>query len=305
MNPLLRLVRALRRALAGPQNRAARRRAASPLGLCLLEDRDVPAASLVRSIDGSGNNLANPTWGQAGTDFVRLAPVGYGDGISTPGGADRPSARTVSNTVDDQQGQDTVNSRLMSAMVYAWGQFVDHDLDSTRTGTVPFNIAVPKGDPYVRSELGTGTQVIYADALGKYDAGHWHFRRPTRRQQVNDHHRLARPVAGSTGPSAATTDKLRSHVGGTDEGERGRLPAVEQFDQLPDRHADDGQRRPPAPRRPALLPPATARANENPELTSLQTLFVREHNRIAGRAGEGAIPGLDRRADLPAGPGPG
>ena len=27
----------------------------------------------VESLDGTGNNRANPTWGQAGTDYVRVA----------------------------------------------------------------------------------------------------------------------------------------------------------------------------------------------------------------------------------------
>ena len=28
-----------------------------------------------RSYDGTGNNLLNPTWGVAGTDFLRIAPA--------------------------------------------------------------------------------------------------------------------------------------------------------------------------------------------------------------------------------------
>ena len=45
-----------------------------------------------RSIDGTGNNLANPDWGAAGTDLLRIAPAAYADGVSAPAGADRPSA---------------------------------------------------------------------------------------------------------------------------------------------------------------------------------------------------------------------
>jgi peroxidase len=44
--------------------------------------------------------------------------------------------------------QDMRNSRDMSDWVYAWGQFVDHDIDLTTQGTDAFDIAVPKGDPY-------------------------------------------------------------------------------------------------------------------------------------------------------------
>ena len=54
-----------------------------------------PPAPLLpaESIDGIGNNVAHPTWGSTGQDLLRLSPVAYGDGISTPSGADRPSAR--------------------------------------------------------------------------------------------------------------------------------------------------------------------------------------------------------------------
>src|SRR4029453_17460326 len=101
-----------------------------------------------RSIDGTGNNTDHPTWGSAGIDLVRTAPVAYADGVSSPAGADRPSPREVSNTVSDQQGESVLNGQQLSAMAYAWGQFIDHDLDLTPTdGTEPLGIAVPKGDP--------------------------------------------------------------------------------------------------------------------------------------------------------------
>ena len=35
----------------------------------------------------------------------------------------------------------------MSDFVYAWGQFIDHDIDLTEAGTVAMNIPVPAGDP--------------------------------------------------------------------------------------------------------------------------------------------------------------
>jgi hypothetical protein len=41
--------------------------------------RPAPGVSPVnfqpRSLDGSGNNLAHPTWGQVGTNYQRLAPA--------------------------------------------------------------------------------------------------------------------------------------------------------------------------------------------------------------------------------------
>ena len=47
-----------------------------------LEQRTVP--STFRSIDGSGNNEDNPTWGAAFTQLRRLTTVEYADGVSEP-----------------------------------------------------------------------------------------------------------------------------------------------------------------------------------------------------------------------------
>src|SRR5262249_31003787 len=87
-----------------------------------LEDRRVMSAD-VRSIDGTGNNLANPTWGSAHVALLRVGPASYDGGISTPvvGDPPRPSARVISNTAADEGSQDIISNRLMSAMVYAWG----------------------------------------------------------------------------------------------------------------------------------------------------------------------------------------
>jgi peroxidase len=67
-----------------------------------LEDRLVPSGPEVRSFDGSNNNLLHPSWGQAGTDLLRLAPAAYADGVSTPAGADRPSARAFNPGVSNE-----------------------------------------------------------------------------------------------------------------------------------------------------------------------------------------------------------
>src|SRR5262245_15486868 len=116
-----------------------------------LEDRCVPDAGF-RSITGLGNNVANPTWGSANVPLLRTAPPDYADGHDAPvvGTPARPSPRVISNTIVAQTTPDRVISdRLMSAMIYGWGQFLDHDLDLT-TGASPadpFPIQVPANDP--------------------------------------------------------------------------------------------------------------------------------------------------------------
>src|SRR5205823_962645 len=121
------------------------RKAPPPLRRALesLEERASPT-SVWRSLDGTGNNLANANWGATGADLVRLAPAAYGDGVSTPAGANRPSARVVSNTVSAHPADEIKNNRGMSNFVYAWGQFIDHDLDLTSAASPrqAFNVAV-------------------------------------------------------------------------------------------------------------------------------------------------------------------
>src|SRR5262245_34070857 len=114
------------------------------LTLELLEDRAVPAVTW-RSIDGAGNNLAHPDWGSAGVDLLRRAVAQYADGLSAPAGADRPNAREISNALVAQPEDTPLNDREMSAFIYAWGQFIDHDLDLTTSAspTDAFNISVP------------------------------------------------------------------------------------------------------------------------------------------------------------------
>ena len=109
-----------------------------------------------RSIDGTGNNQDNPGWGRAGSQFLRKTDgindnPAYGDGVETPAGAARPGAREVSNAVF-AQSESKPSSLGTSDLFWAWGQFLDHDIDLT-AGPLPgaeesFPISVPVGDPY-------------------------------------------------------------------------------------------------------------------------------------------------------------
>jgi hypothetical protein len=146
-----------------------------------LEDRSVPAT--FRSIDGTGNNTANPDWGSTGETLLRVGPTRYADGINAPapqGGVGRPSPRTISDVIVAQTTPERVISdRLLSAMAYGWGQFIDHDMDLT-TGAVPsepFNIDAT-GDPlfdppgvifFNRSEQVPGTGVVPISLAGAFN----------------------------------------------------------------------------------------------------------------------------------------
>jgi hypothetical protein len=230
------------------------------------------ASSDVRSIDGTDNNPFHDNWGAAGIQLLREGPAAYADGVSSPAGASRPSARLISNTVAADPVAETLNDRSMSAFIYAWGQFIDHDLDLT-TGaspSQPFNVNVPKGDPYFDPNA-TGTQQIllnrseYDPKTGKSVSNP--------RQQLND---ITAWLDGSVvyGSDDTRAAALRTFSGGRLKTSSGNLLPFNTAG-LPnanDAHivADN-----------KLFLAGDVRANENIELTALQTLFMREHNRIA------------------------
>jgi hypothetical protein len=115
-------------------------------------------------VTGIENNKDHPMWGGTGVDLMRLTPAAYTDGISSPAGNNRPSARLISNTVsletEEESGEDGPrNNRNQSDWVYGWGQFVDHDLDLTTSGNDSFNISVPTGDQYF-DPSSTGEELI-------------------------------------------------------------------------------------------------------------------------------------------------
>jgi len=112
------------------------------------------------SVDGTGNNPTQLQWGSTDEQLIRLASPQYSDGIASPGGTSRPSAREISNSIADQGVNGTTNQGRMSALVYAWGQFIDHDLGLTPTGkSEPMPIAIPSGDPYF-DPSGAGTKTM-------------------------------------------------------------------------------------------------------------------------------------------------
>lgn len=231
----------------------------------------LPAAS----IDGTGNNVAHPTWGSTGQDLLRLSPVAYGDGISTPSGADRPGARLVSNLLAASPEGGVTNDRDFTAFVYAWGQFLDHDLGLTDTATPRerLPIPVPTGDPSFDPNS-TGAMTISMSRSAWDAATGTGTNNP--RQQVNS---ITAFIDGSQvyGSDATRAAALREFAGGRMRTSAGNLLPFNTtgLANANDAHVvADNQ----------LFLAGDVRANENPELIALQTLFVREHNRIATEA---------------------
>src|SRR5215831_5949594 len=99
-----------------------------------------------RTLDGSGNNVAHPAWGQAGTRFGRVASANYADGVGQM--VSGPSPRYISNRIFNDVGQNLFSENDISQWGWAWGQFIDHDID-LRNETPAENADMPydKHDP--------------------------------------------------------------------------------------------------------------------------------------------------------------
>jgi len=102
------------------------------------------SAQQFRSFDGSGNNVANPGWGSVGEHLLRRGPAAYGpgDGLNPRPG----NPRQISNQVC-AAGLPVPSSVGLSNMVWAWGQFLDHEIDLTPSGRQAAPIRVPEDDP--------------------------------------------------------------------------------------------------------------------------------------------------------------
>jgi len=226
----------------------------------------LPSASLY-SVNGAGNNLANTSWGAVGADLLRFVPSAYADGHSAAPGASRPSARALSNALSAQSAPVT-NGRQMSDFLYVFGQFLDHDIGLSTTGSEPMPISVPRGDQFF-DPSGTGTKQMSL-SRSNFDPATG---TSTPRQQTNT---ITAFVDGSQvyGSDAARAAALRTFSAGKLKTSAGNMMPFNTAG-LPnanDAHVVADSK---------LFLGGDVRANENVELISLQTLFVREHNRQA------------------------
>lgn len=210
------------------------------------------------SIDGTGNNVDNPEYGSTDTELLRLADADYSDGQYTPAGEDRPSAREISNVIAAADTSQT-NDRYLTDIFWVWGQFIDHDITLTEAAHDEFGnplqsypIEVPTGDIYFDPD-GSGDDVI------GLNRSHYEVDENGVRQQINQ---ITAFIDGSViyGSDAERAASLRTFQGG--------LLATSDGNLLP--YGDDG-----------FFLAGDIRANENAALISMQTIWMREHNRIA------------------------
>ncbi len=210
-----------------------------------------------RTIDGTLNHPVGIYWGSAGSLLRRRVPADYADGISKPAGANRKSARSISNYMCNQN-KSLPNERQMSSMVWQWGQFLDHDIDLTESADPleSFPIPVPTADRYFDPFGGGGQTIDFFRSEYRSNL------LPTSpREQVNS---ITSWVDGSNvyGSDDDTAKSLRTLRGGLMKTSAGDLLPIDSEGFF---YAGD------------------VRANEQVCLTAMHTIFVREHNRIANR----------------------
>ena len=274
---------------------ASRRSARAPLIMENLEERamlsvtaaaspvlgpTVPA-SLYRPIDEVGNNVASPTLGTAGTDLLRVSVAAYANGVSSPSLPQDQSARVISDILNNQANPtdpstdlNTVDASSLSDFGYAFGQFIDHDLDLTPTNAnETLQILADPNDP---SEMGNQTfdRSVTDPSTGTSTSN------PAQQVNAVTSYLDLSQIYGSTDVVA---DALRTHSGGLLKTSPGNMLPYDnltyftqaQIDAL--NMANDAQAVPES----SLFAAGDVRANENVELTALETLFVRNHNLIA------------------------
>lgn len=231
-----------------------------------------------RSIDGTDNNLAQPTWGAAGIPLLRVAPADYADGVSAMSGLTRPDPRTISNVIVLQS--DLIpNSYRLSDMLWQWGQFVDHDLSLTEAqnrllhpGEVA-DIPVPAGDPFF-DPFGMGTAII-PFTRSQFVPGS----SPRIQSNVLTAYIDASNVYGSDAVRAQAlrrldgSGKLKTSTGNLLPFNLGGLPNAPTT-------------------APSFFLAGDVRCNEQAALAAMHTLWVREHNRLCDEIAL-ATPGLD------------
>jgi hypothetical protein len=248
--------------------------------LVVAPDAQAAVPFPIESLNGSGNNAANPTWGQAGTNYRQVGPVRYANGVGTPVAG--PNSRYISNRVFNDLNQNVFSDHRVTQWGWTWGQFLDHTFGLAQGGTESANIPFNSNDPLESFTDDLGVIPFTRDAV----AAGTGTGTGNPRQQVNTENSYIDAEA-VYGTDAARQDWLRAGpVDGNPTNNSATLL-------LPDGYL---------PRRDARGNPSTApsmaadgrlladpnsgrvagdvRANENIALTATQTLMAREHNRI-------------------------
>ncbi|MBY5959737.1 T9SS type A sorting domain-containing protein [Membranicola marinus] len=235
-------------------------------------------AQPVRSIDGRGNNLKNPSYGASYQPVRVLTSLDYSNGINSPAGWNRTNARTVSNELFDAR-QSPAQKSMMTSLVWAFGKFIEHDIAYLeRNNTDQVHVKIPECDQFLDPECSGAQYLVFPRVTPIQGTGNT-LENPRNVANLNTSW-----IDGSTiyGSDSLTAGWLRS-------GKNGQLK-MSQGSMLPFNTRTgtlNGAADPDAPRMSMPISgenrhfiAGDPRANENLVVLALHTLFVREHNRI-------------------------
>lgn len=216
-----------------------------------------------RSIDGSQNNLLNPTWGATNIGLLRNTETSYKDGLSIPID-NRPHPRDISNILFKQEA-DFPNSKNVTSMMFQWGQFLDHDIDLSpeRSPEEDFSLIMPGDQTFPVGSTLKFTRSDYVESSGTDPSNP--------RQQLNA------ITAFIDASNVYGSDSVRANTLRTLDG-TGKLK-VSEHKLLP--FNTYGLSNAGGDHNPHFMLAGDVRANEQVGLIAMHILFVREHNRLS------------------------
>ncbi len=245
-----------------------------------------------RSIDGTCNNLTNngSEWGAADVPLSRKMPAQYDnpDPYNDMAGSNRKSPREISNIVSAQSASIESGDEL-SSFVFTWGQFLDHDIDLTPEGETEYHpITMPANEPLFTSDIPFFRSEIYPGTGTN-----------TPREQTN---LITSWIDASNvyGSEQSRADWLRTFTDGKLKTSAGNLLPYNTVDgelssaidtNAPSMAGDEEHTN-------KVFVAGDVRANEQPGLTTLHTLFVREHNRLCDKLKKQGINGDEQLYQL-------
>ncbi|XP_042207308.1 peroxidase-like [Homarus americanus] len=252
-------------------------------------------SQMFRTLDGTCNNPVKTEWGAAFRPFARFLPPDYNDGIEQIRESVRrgplPNPRQISDTVHRPLNRP---SYQITMMVMQWGQFLDHDLTATAQSR-GFNHSVPRccnehdGTPLPEAFRHPDCLPIMIPTADPFYS-QWN-------------HTCMEFVRSSPAPrpncALGPRDQINqvtsfldaSNVYGSDDQEMAQLrlwedgmlkykPVRFRKPLLPPlNHFDEGECRENS-RNLHCFHAGDVRVNEQPALTSMHTVWLREHNRL-------------------------
>merc|ERR1712142_263788 len=255
-----------------------------------------PADDKYRTPDGSCNNLLHPKFGAAGIAMRRFVPPAYADGKFEP--RDSPiSARLISNEIMKQQaGSPTPpTEKGLQHMVMQFGQFLDHDITLTPESELDCcDETLLKIDQAQPSELQACFNILAKDRKDN----------PCLPLTRSDFICTKDPLAFREQMNAITAFIDGSNVYGSTNDRIKKLRDLKDGLLKTNKNSDDlilptgkqcGFQPPKEVREEDELVTGDIRALIQPTLTSMHTLFLTEHNRIAKELKKE----LERRNSLP------